>query len=79
MKIIPPSNRPYPNLRFRTYEDAQKVFKAIKLREQFDWSLCVAPFESIDGVSDINKEYMDATYELTLVEIEPEDKTIVTV
>ncbi len=42
-----------------------------------DWSLCVSPYEAIDVVPGINKEYISAPYELSLVEFEKGDNELV--
>ena len=76
MKILKGS-RPYPNLRFRTEEDARKAMESLKFRKQIDPSLVVLPwlFEGDNVV--LNQEYLDAPYELSLVEFEPGDNEVV--
>lgn len=71
------SSKPYPNLRFRNLEDAKKAMESIKLRQPFDWSLCIGTYIEVDGKIEINKKYMDAPYEITLVEFEEGDNEIV--
>ena len=77
MKVLKASIHPLPNLRFRTEEDAMKAMEFVKRRQPIDPSLIVWPYKLVGDNVIVDKDYIDAPYELSLVEFELADNRVV--